>query len=48
MDSNGNTLIDFRYKQHFKAPKGRNGQGKNKTGKSLSCNEIIDFKLIAH
>lgn len=22
--------------------------GKNKTGKSLSCNEIIDFKLIAH
>ncbi len=31
---NLNTLIDFRYKQHFKAPKGQTGQGKNKTGKS--------------
>ena len=29
-----NTLIDFRYKQHFKASKGQNGQGSNKTGKS--------------
>ncbi len=32
--SNINTLIDFRYKQHFKAPKGQNGQGSDKTGKS--------------
>jgi len=31
-DSNLNTLIDFRYQQHFKAKKGDNGQGQNKTG----------------
>jgi GTP-binding protein len=29
-----NTLIDFRYKQHFKAPKGRNGSGRKKAGAS--------------
>ncbi len=29
---NLNTLIDFRYHQHFKAPKGRNGMGADKTG----------------
>ena len=29
---NLNTLIDFRYKQHFKAERGKNGAGKNKTG----------------
>ena len=29
---NLNTLIDFRYKQHFKAESGKNGAGKNKTG----------------
>jgi len=29
---NLNTLIDFRYHQHFKAPKGRNGMGSDKTG----------------
>ena len=28
-----NTLIDYRYQQHFKAGKGGNGQGQNKTGK---------------
>lgn len=27
-----NTLIDFRYQQHFKAEPGRNGSGRNKTG----------------
>lgn len=27
-----NTLIDFRYAQHFKAKRGNHGQGKNKTG----------------
>jgi len=27
-----NTLIDFRYHQHFKAPRGGHGQGKNRTG----------------
>ena len=29
---NLNTLIDFRYKQHFKSGSGRSGAGKNKTG----------------
>ena len=31
---NLNTLIDFRFKQHFKAERGQNGMGKKKTGKS--------------
>ena len=31
---NLNTLIDFRYQQHFKAENGKNGQGKKKTGKN--------------
>ncbi|MCB9980190.1 MAG: GTPase ObgE [Rhodospirillales bacterium] len=29
---NLNTLIDFRYTQHFKAESGHNGEGRNKTG----------------
>lgn len=29
-----NTLIDFRYQQHYKAKSGRNGEGRNKTGAS--------------
>jgi len=33
-DKNLNTLIDFRYQQHFKAERGENGKGKKKTGKS--------------
>ena len=33
-DENLNTLIDFRFKQHFKAERGQNGMGKKKTGKS--------------
>jgi len=33
-DDNLNTLIDFRYQQHFKAEKGADGKGKKKTGKS--------------
>ena len=33
-ERNLNTLIDFRYQQHFKAERGGNGSGKNKTGKS--------------
>jgi len=32
VDDNLNTLIDFRYQQHFKAKKGENGRGKNQTG----------------
>ena len=31
---NLNTLIDFRYQQHFKAEKGQNGMGKKKTGRN--------------
>lgn len=31
---NLNTLIDFRYQQHFKAPRGINGMGRCKTGAS--------------
>ena len=27
-----NTLIDFRYSQHFKAKRGNHGQGKDRTG----------------
>ena len=33
-ERNLNTLIDYRYQQHFKAEKGANGSGKNKTGRS--------------
>ncbi|MFP4126224.1 MAG: GTPase ObgE, partial [Alphaproteobacteria bacterium] len=29
-----NTLIDFRYRQHFKAERGRHGMGSDRTGKS--------------
>ena len=35
-ERNLNTLIDFRYQQHFKAEKGEDGKSKNKTGKSGS------------
>ncbi len=31
-EENLNTLIDFRYKQHFKASNGSNGAGRNRTG----------------
>jgi len=31
---NLNTLIDFRFQQHFKAEKGRNGMGKKKSGRA--------------
>src|SRR5690349_20582502 len=31
---NMNTLIDFRYTQHFRAPKGNNGAGSDRTGAS--------------
>ena len=31
-DQNLNTLIDFRYQQHFKAKKGENGKSNKKTG----------------
>ena len=34
-----NTLIDFRYQQHFKAKKGQNGMGSNCTG--LSADDLV-------
>ncbi len=33
-EENLNTLIDFRFQQHFKAGKGQDGMGKQKTGKT--------------
>jgi GTPase len=33
-EENLNTLIDFRFKQHFKAERGQDGMGKKKTGKN--------------
>ncbi|KAJ6645000.1 GTPase Obg [Pseudolycoriella hygida] len=33
-NSHLNTLVNFRYKQHFKAQNGENGKGSNKSGKS--------------
>jgi len=33
-EENLNTLIDFRFKQHFEAGNGQNGMGKKKTGKN--------------
>ena len=33
-ERNLNTLIDYRYTQHFKSKRGENGKGKNKTGKT--------------
>ncbi len=33
-EENLNTLIDFRYQQHFQAERGQNGMGKKKTGRA--------------
>jgi len=33
-EENLNTLIDYRYQQHFKAERGQNGTGKKKTGRA--------------
>ena len=43
-EPNLNTLIDFRYQQHFKAKRGENGKSKNKTG-SNGKNLIIKVPL---
>ena len=33
-DTNLNTLVDFRFQQHFKAQRGQNGMENKKSGKS--------------
>lgn len=35
-DGNLTTLLDYRYKDHWKADRGQHGEGSNKTGKSAS------------
>jgi GTP-binding protein len=39
-----NTLIDFRYAQHFKAPRGGHGMGRDRTGKSAE-DHVIDVPV---
>ncbi|HEX5078300.1 MAG TPA: GTPase ObgE [Geminicoccaceae bacterium] len=39
-----NTLIDFRYKQHFRAPRGGHGRGKERTG-AAGADLIIDLPV---
>ena len=49
--SNLNTLIDFRYKQHFKASNGKNGSGKNKTGsdgEDLIIDVPVGTQILSH
>ena len=42
--SNLNTLIDFRYQQHFKAERGQDGMGKNRAGKG-GMDQILQVPL---
>jgi GTP-binding protein len=39
-----NTLIDFRYKQHFRAPRGGHGRGKERTGAS-GADLVLDLPI---
>jgi GTP-binding protein len=39
-----NTLIDFRYKQHFRAPRGGHGRGKERTGAS-GADLVLDLPV---
>src|ERR1700761_8862102 len=38
---NLNTLIDYRYQQHFRAQNGRGGSGANKTGAKGRTTELV-------
>ncbi len=45
-----NTLIDFRYTQHFRAPRGKGGAGQNKTGaagKDLVIHVPVGTQILA-
>jgi len=45
-----NTLIDFRYTQHFRAPRGKGGAGSNRTGaggKDLVINVPVGTQILA-
>ena len=44
VDDNLNTLIDFRYQQHFKAKKGENGRGKIKQER-MEATWLLKFHL---
>jgi len=37
-----NTLVDYRYKRHYKAPKGRHGMGSNMTG---ACGDALIMEV---
>lgn len=39
-----NTLIDFRYRQHFRAPRGGHGRGKERTGAS-GADLVLDLPI---
>ena len=36
VDAGLNTLIDFKYRRHYKAPRGEHGGGSNKSGRNAS------------
>ena len=44
--ANLNTLIDFRYQQHFKVKRGSHGMGKNRSGKGDKVSEIDNAVLV--
>ena len=44
--ANLNTLIDYRYRQHFKAQSGRGGMGKNRSG--ASGEDVVITRAAGH
>ena len=48
-DKNLNTLIDFRYRQHFKAEKGHDGKGKKEFTKlARKLNKKLELKSVKY